>query len=128
MKMIKQNGICIAESQGKGRGVFALKLFLPNDTIEVCPILKFENERWDDVAKSNIRNYAFAYDNVSTIIALGYGSLYNHSYSPNAYYVKGQSNDTLDIVALARIAPGQEIFINYNSNPYDKSPLWFETN
>lgn len=123
--LIKQRGIAIRQSPGRGRGVCALQLFLPGDTIEVCPIIKFENSSWEDVAKSKIREYAFAFDDKYTIIALGYGSLYNHSYAPNAYYARGVNDETLDIIALSRISPGAEIFINYNGDPYDKTKLWF---
>lgn len=46
-------------------------------------------------------------------IALGCGSIYNHSFSPNARYTP-VAPDLLDFHAIAPIAVGTEIFINYH--------------
>ena len=59
-------------------------------------------------------------------LSLGYGSLYNHSYEPNAVYVKNIEEFVIDFVALRDIEEGEEITVNYNGRPDDKSPLWFE--
>ncbi len=58
-------------------------------------------------------------------LALGYGSLYNHSYEPNARY-EASRRRTKIFVALRKIATGEEITINYNGEPGDRSPVWFE--
>ena len=56
---------------------------------------------------------------------LGYGSLYNHSCEPNARYddEKGQSKV---LKAIRNVAPGEEITVNYNGDPPDKTPVWFK--
>ncbi len=60
-------------------------------------------------------------------IALGYGSLYNHSYDPNATYVKQIPGMTIDFIALRTIPKGTEILVNYNAgNPRDSRPLWIK--
>jgi SET domain-containing protein len=58
-------------------------------------------------------------------VALGYGSLYNHSYQPNARY-DDESGKTKVFSALRDIAPGEEIVVNYNGVPEDKTPVWFK--
>ena len=58
----------------------------------------------------------------STALALGYGSLYNHSYRPNAETL--ETPDELVITALHRIEPGEEIFINYMGTAQDG--VWFD--
>lgn len=50
-------------------------------------------------------------------IAFGFGSLYNHSYQPNARYVKRIAERTLDYVAIRDIQCGEEITVNYNGRP-----------
>jgi SET domain-containing protein len=56
--------------------------------------------------------------------ALGYGSLYNHSYHPNARY-DDRGEQTMVFTAIQDIAPGDEITVNYNAEPLDQSPLGF---
>jgi SET domain-containing protein len=58
---------------------------------------------------------------------LGFGSLYNHSYDPNAAYRKSQADSTISIIAVKPIAPDDEILIKYNyGKAEDGGPLWFE--
>ena len=58
-------------------------------------------------------------------LALGYGSLYNHSYRPNARYDDiGQL--TKIFTALRDIPPGEEITVNYNGDPSDRAAVAFE--
>ncbi len=58
-------------------------------------------------------------------MALGYGSLYNHSYQPNARY-DDESGQTKVFSAIRDIAPGEEIVVNYNGEPEDETPVWFK--
>jgi hypothetical protein len=55
----------------------------------------------------------------------GYGSLYNHSYRPNARYVD-LAGRTKVFTALRDIAAGEEITVNYNGEPGDVTPVGFE--
>jgi SET domain-containing protein len=57
-------------------------------------------------------------------ISLGYGSLYNHSYEPNASYIFGPMR--LTYKALCDIAEGDEITINYNYYPGNRKPVGFD--
>ncbi len=58
--------------------------------------------------------------------ALGYGSLYNHSYEPNAEYGMDFDSETIDFYCIKPITSGEEILINYNGDVDDKSTVWFE--
>jgi SET domain-containing protein len=55
----------------------------------------------------------------------GYGSLYNHSYRPNARYVDLAGRTKL-FTAIRDIAAGEEITVNYNGEPGDETPVGFE--
>lgn len=66
--------------------------------------------------------YVFNWGESSTALALGFGSLYNHSFTPNATTL--ETADELVITALRDIDPGEEIFINYTGT--DTSGVWFD--
>lgn len=36
------------------------------------------------------------------------------------------NDETVDFFALERIETGEEIFVNYNGDPDDQGPLWFD--
>jgi SET domain-containing protein len=59
-------------------------------------------------------------------IALGYGSLYNHSRAANADYESYYEEEEIHIIAYKDIQPGEEVTINYNNDPNSQTPMWFE--
>ena len=59
--------------------------------------------------------YEWGEDCEQGAIALGYGSLYNHSYEPNARFEFHEDQDCLEFIALREIEAGEEITINYNN-------------
>ena len=62
-------------------------------------------------------------------VALGFGSIYNHSYTPNATYKIKVKKKTIDFTAIKDIKKNEEITFNYSfGNPKNKNPLWFEVN
>jgi SET domain-containing protein len=109
-----------------GRGVFSKKEIKPNQTIEISPIIRIPQSQIELIDKTDIHNYYFAMPDKSIGLALGYGSLYNHSYTPNAKYSEDNENNQFIFTCLKKINPGDEITVNYNGNPNDKSKLWFE--
>ena len=63
---------------------------------------------------------------LQVVIALGYGSMYNHSYEPNAKYKRNFSNQTITFVAIKPIKKREEITVNYNGDPINQEKVWFE--
>ena len=59
-------------------------------------------------------------------VGLGYISIYNHSYKPNCSYQMDFESELMTITAIHDIAIGEELFINYNAEPDNQSPIWFE--
>ncbi len=118
----------VAPSKLGGRGVFTSKKIKKGSVLEICPVLVIPRKQLKHVDKTELFNYYFewAEDSKSGAIALGYGSMYNHSYKPNAHYRADMEMDTIDFYALKSIPAGSEIFVNYNGLPDDKSPLWFK--
>ena len=58
-------------------------------------------------------------------LALGFGSLYNHSYRPNARY-DDVGRQAKAFTALRDIAAGEEVTVNYNGEPGLRRRVWFE--
>ena len=77
----------VKRTKQKGRGVYARK-FIPEGTVfERVPLLVVPaREIVDDEHGSVLSAYIFEYPKVDGMVALalGFGSLYNHSFDPNA--------------------------------------------
>ena len=78
----------ISNVLGKGRGVFTDEDIEPGALIEIAPLIVLPPQDRAHIDKTEIFNYYFLWgdDHQLTAIALGYGSLYNHSASANTIY------------------------------------------
>lgn len=134
MKLIPINKIYISESKIKkaGKGIYALYDFNKGEIIEQCPIILINENEVTEIRKTVLHNYYFMWGkdkkNHSAAICLGYGSLYNHSYSPNATYKKLIEKEIIEFFALKDIKKDEEITVNYNyGDPDDKNKLWIKS-
>jgi uncharacterized protein len=121
--------IGVTSFPGKGRGVVAQRHFEPGETVEQMPVIVVPQAEVSLIRQTRLANYYFEWgeDCKQGAIALGYGSLYNHSYTPNARYEFREENESLEFIALCEIRPGEEITINYNNlGPSAKQPLKFD--
>jgi SET domain-containing protein len=118
----------VRDTNGKGRGVFARVPFAKGDVVESAPIILIPSEQWHYIEPTVLALYIFNFgpQGEHAAIALGCGSLYNHSYAPNAEYIKLWEEQRIRFVAVKDIREGDEITVNYNGSPDDKSPIWFE--
>lgn len=116
----------ISESSGKGRGVYTDKIINRNSVIERCPVLEIPASEIDRITSTILYNYYFCWgkDQKQGALALGLGSIYNHSYIPNAVYIPRLDEQLIEFVAIKKIRANDEITINYNGTPNDPSPLW----
>lgn len=98
------------------------------DLIERCPVLVLEKKFTEQIDKTPLYDYYFIWgkNDESIAIALGYGSIYNHSFEPNAEYVPNYEDAQLEFYALRDISEGEEILVNYNGTPKSEKPIWFE--
>jgi len=128
--LVPSNKIYMSSSliEGAGRGVFACVDIFCGEIIEECPVVDLSQDDFSSLKETLLVNYYFlwgeTYDQVS--VALGFGSLYNHSYSPNAQYIKRFDKQLIEFVALRDIKKNDEILVNYNGNPDDTSKLWMK--
>ncbi|NMD70226.1 SET domain-containing protein [Bacillus sp. DNRA2] len=107
------------------RGVFATKDIAKGELIHQAPVIPYPNEEHVHIEKTLLADYAFEYGKNHTALLLGYGMLFNHSYTPNATYEINFPNHTFDFFAYKDIKAGEEILINYNGDVDDDDPLWF---
>lgn len=120
-------GLYIAESAGKGRGVFTAEPLEPGDVIEICPVIVLQNHDLTVIHQTGLHDYYFLWgqQREQCAIALGYGSLYNHDDQPNAEIELDFGEEQIIFKCLKAIRPGEEITIHYHSDPEFGGKLWF---
>lgn len=130
-KLLASNKIYISQSKmpKAERGVFARIDIQKGEIIEKCPVIEVPKYDIYNTRGSILVTYFFYFgkNKERLAIALGFGSIYDHSYKPNATYKIKPKEKIIDFVALKDIKKDEEITVNYNfGNPKDKRPLWFE--
>ena len=120
--------LTIAPSPNRGRGVFATEAIQMNTTIEIAPVIVLTKEHRIIVEQTLLYDYIFEWgeDHKSAAVALGYVSIYNHTIHPNCVYEMDYENDRISIITIKDIQVGEELFINYNAEVDEESPVWFE--
>lgn len=115
----------VGRSPLHGTGVFALRSFEADEVIERCPVLTLTGTDADAVVDTVLGNYVYEWEK-GYALALGFGSLYNHSHDPGARYEMDYTIDEIHVVARRRIESGDEITISYNGDADIQDPVWFE--
>jgi SET domain-containing protein len=120
--------IYVQPTPEKGRGVFARRRIRRKELIERSPVIVVPRQQWPTIARTVLANYVFDWgeEQEDAAMALGYVSIYNHSYRPNAELTECVDDRMIEVSALRDIQPGEEIFVNYNGEPGDKDELWFD--
>jgi SET domain-containing protein len=109
-----------------GRGVFAARRFEAGDVIEECPVLAVPGDQAPLLDETDLYGFTFEWED-GVAVALGFGSLYNHSWNPNARYDHDYDRDLVVYSAVTAIDAGEEIRVNYNGDPDGRTELWFDT-
>lgn len=107
----------IENVKGKGRGVIAAKDFKKGAIIERSPVIVIPSHESKYILQTILINYCFIWGHNELAIALGFGSLFNHSYYPNAVYFSRIKDMCIEFYALDNIQKDQEIMINYGWHP-----------
>ncbi len=121
--------LVIAPSPKKGRGVFTTKTIPANTQIEISPVIVLSASDRKSIEETKLYHYVFEWgeSRKKVCVALGYVSMYNHSYNANCEYEMDFEADTITIRTVKKIIKGEELFINYNATPNDATPVWFDT-
>lgn len=126
LDLLERVTVRVGPVPAKGRGVFAARNITAGEVFEVAPVVVIPEPQTLDLEKTLLDHYVYAWSDEALAVALGYGSLYNHSYTPNARYVKRFDAAAIEYVALVDIEAGTEITVNYNGDPTSRSPVWFD--
>ena len=117
----------VKKTDTKGLGVFARRAIRKGELIERVPLLILSTAEYAaGVDQSLLAGYVFAWGDGEYALALGYGSLYNHSYRPNAVYEDDEPHRAKLFIAHRAIKLGEEITVNYNGSPTSRVRMWFE--
>jgi SET domain-containing protein len=112
-----------------GRGVFAKSNIKKGEVIEKCPIIEIPGGDNANLNKSILVTYFFYFgkNKERLILALGYGSIYNHSQNPNASFKIIPRQKLIEFRAIKNIPKDSEITFDYHGAGKEKhKPLWFE--
>jgi len=111
----------IMDVEGKGRGLFATGNISHGDLIHEAPCLLVPRQNYKEHAKHTVlEHYLFNCKNGDRLLALGYGSIFNHSDPPNVDYRVDGEGLTVRYYAARDIKVEDELCIYYGAN------LWFE--
>lgn len=120
MQIIPPKKIYITKSPIQGYGVFASETIFEGEVIEECPIYDLNIPHGD--SSPLFIDYRFNWPQGITwekqVLAWGYGSLYNHSNNPNAYWRSNLEKETFEFVCSKQINNGEEILVYYGDGAY----------
>ena len=120
--------LSIGTSPKRGRGIFATKNIKKGTVIEISPVIVLTEKERKTIEKTLLFHYVFEWgvDKKKAALALGYVSLYNHSYDSNCEYEMEFGKKLMTIKTVKNIKKGDELFINYNAVHNDKTKVWFD--
>ncbi|GMH46826.1 hypothetical protein TrVE_jg9653 [Triparma verrucosa] len=104
-----------------GRGLYATILIPAGTLIHTAPCLLFTKDSYTAHARHTVlEHYLFNCTNGDRLLALGYGSIFNHDETPNVDFRVDRENMCITYRACREIEAGKELCIYYG----DK--LWFD--
>jgi uncharacterized protein len=109
----------------KGRALYARGFIAPGELIDKAPVIVLSAEDCALMDRTKLGHYYFHWDgdfdgDGRGAVALGLVTICNHSSRPNSRAHRNHDAETLDLVALAPIQPGDEVTIDYGCK------LWFD--
>lgn len=118
----------IAPTKTMGRGVFTNEDIEAGTMIEISPVVVMSDEERKLLDQTLLHDYIFewGFNSEQCCMAMGYVPVYNHSYQSNCEYEMDFVNSLMGVKAVRFIKAGEELFINYNGDWNDTTPLWFD--
>ena len=121
-------GLYIAPTASMGLGVFTSENISEGTIIEISPVVVMSNEERKLLDQTLLHDYIFEWGikKEQCCVALGYVSVYNHSYKSNCEYEMDFEMKQISIKAVHFIKAGEELFINYNGDWNNNKKVWFD--
>ncbi len=124
----RSNFVFVGRSKAFGRGVFTEKAIKAETIIETAPVIVMSPKDRKLIDETSLHNYIFEWgnDRKECCMALGFVPLYNHSYKSNCEYEMDYKKQLITVKAVRNIRAGEQLFINYNGEPNNETPVWFD--
>lgn len=107
---------CVGVSPTLGiRGLIATEKIAKGQIIERCPAVIYPKNP-KIIEQTIFEHYVFDWDDQHEALALGYGSLCNHSYARNVEVSFDEDKQVIELSALRDIQIGEELLISYNDD------------
>jgi SET domain-containing protein len=113
MKNIKQFPFYVKKVRGKGWGAFSSKKIPKGTIFNVTPLLVLTVREANLMSGSSLEPYWYQFGTKGRAIALGLGSIMNHSHEPNCSYRFSKKKRTLSFYALKDIPAHEELTHDY---------------
>lgn len=111
--------------RGKGWGAFCAKKIPRHADFDVTPLLVLSVRESKALAGSKLEDYWYDFDKNRRAIALGLGSMMNHSSKPNCSFHFSKTKRTLTFFSLKNIPAHTELTHDYGWAPeiYEKEKI-----
>jgi SET domain-containing protein len=118
IQLVSPRKVIVKTSPGRGLGCFASEKIFKDEIFEETYLLRTKSGEFSD--------YMFKYpkkDHTHLVLPTGFGSIYNHSNSPNATWrdhpnIDPNLYEIFQFYALKDIEEGEEIFTYYGGEGY----------
>jgi uncharacterized protein len=128
----------VGPSPKHGLGAFATEDTPAGTVVHVAPVMLMSEDDVETLETTPLRGLVYGWDEDlgTSVLALGYGSLFNHDPDPNCVYHRVDADDVdaesgyvlgydaLLYSTLRDVVAGEEFTIDYSGG--DPSILWFE--
>lgn len=119
VQLFDQSTLQIQDCGAKGRGVVTTVVIPARTVIDISPILLFPSEEYSTHGQyTQLDHYTYRWKG-GMALALGLGSMFNHSSTPNVGFQRDIDNGLIRYSTLREIQVGEELCISYGPN------LWF---
>lgn len=125
--MIKEY-LYLNKASSKGRGIFTKEKIAANTIIEDSPVIVMTARDRALLDKTLLHDYIFEWgsNKDKCCMALGFLSVYNHSYQSNCEYFMDFETEMIQIKTIRQVEIEEELTINYNGDWNDSKQVWFE--
>lgn len=118
----------VAQVKARGRSMFTREALPALTIIERAPVIVLNAKARPLLDQTLLHDYIFEWGAQAKecAVALGYASLYNHSYESNCEYEMAFRKALITIRTVRAIAAGEELLINYNGDWNNSKKVWFD--
>lgn len=120
------NALLVRQTEAAGRGVFAQNDLKAGTLLDVSHVLLFPAKQYAMHGKfTELDSYTYVWSKTEEgsvmALALGIGSLFNHSGTPNVSFFLDKQADVIRYTLMRSVCAGEELCISYGTGR-----MWWE--